>query len=136
MKELLTNIIKKIQQIAYKLGLIADYVVEQGTSGNWTYTKWNSGRCELWGKFVQTQTAYATNNWIVGSQEITGYPFPISEPIAQATAQRIDTGSGSISFDYERTDYWKGIMTAYDMSYAKGTQTSMAWYVSVKAKWK
>ena len=49
MKELLTNIINKIQQIAEKLGLIADYVVEQGTSGNWTYRKWNSGIAECWG---------------------------------------------------------------------------------------
>lgn len=26
----------------------ADYVVEQGTSGNWTYRKWNSGIYECW----------------------------------------------------------------------------------------
>lgn len=26
----------------------ADYVVEQGTSGNWSYTKWNSGKLECW----------------------------------------------------------------------------------------
>ena len=49
MKELLTGIINKIQQIAEKLGLIADYVVEQGTSGTWTYRKWNSGIAECWG---------------------------------------------------------------------------------------
>ena len=28
----------------------ADYVVEQGTSGIWTYRKWNSGVAECWGK--------------------------------------------------------------------------------------
>lgn len=26
-----------------------DYVIEQGTSGNWTYRKWNSGIAECWG---------------------------------------------------------------------------------------
>lgn len=26
-----------------------DYVVEQGQSGNWTYQKWASGICEVWG---------------------------------------------------------------------------------------
>ena len=26
----------------------ADYVTEQGTSGNWTYRKWNSGKIEAW----------------------------------------------------------------------------------------
>ena len=28
----------------------ADYVVEQGTSGIWTYRKWNSGIAECWGR--------------------------------------------------------------------------------------
>ena len=27
-----------------------DYVLEQGTSGIWTYRKWSSGICEYWGK--------------------------------------------------------------------------------------
>lgn len=26
-----------------------DYIVEEGTSGIWTYRKWNSGKVELWG---------------------------------------------------------------------------------------
>ena len=28
---------------------IKDYVIEQGTSGGWNYTKWNSGKIELYG---------------------------------------------------------------------------------------
>lgn len=28
--------------------LKADYIVEQGTSGEWTYRKWNSGIAECW----------------------------------------------------------------------------------------
>lgn len=27
---------------------MADYVIEEGTSGNWRYTKWNSGKYECW----------------------------------------------------------------------------------------
>ena len=27
---------------------VADYVIEQGTSGSWTYRKWNSGFAECW----------------------------------------------------------------------------------------
>lgn len=38
-----------LKSIALKLGLIADYVVEQGTSGIWTYEKWNSGKAVCWG---------------------------------------------------------------------------------------
>ena len=29
-------------------GNLADYVVEQGTSGIWAYRKWNSGKAECW----------------------------------------------------------------------------------------
>ena len=29
---------------------VADYIVEQGTNGIWTYRKWNSGIAECWGK--------------------------------------------------------------------------------------
>lgn len=29
---------------------VGDYVVEEGTSGIWTYRKWNSGLVEYWGK--------------------------------------------------------------------------------------
>lgn len=38
-----------------------DYVVEQGTSGIWTYRKWNSGIAECWG--VYTMTSAATKTW-------------------------------------------------------------------------
>lgn len=37
-------------------GNLADYVVEQGTSGIWTYRKWNSGIAECWGE-VTVNTA-------------------------------------------------------------------------------
>ena len=47
-----------LKSMALKLGLIADYVVEQGTSGIWTYKKWASGEAELRATFVTT-TAYA-----------------------------------------------------------------------------
>ena len=41
------SVIQCLKDIAYKLGLIADYVVETKTSGLWDYTRWNSGRVEM-----------------------------------------------------------------------------------------
>lgn len=38
-----------IQQIDEEIGGIADYIVEQGTSGDWKYRKWNSGIAECFG---------------------------------------------------------------------------------------
>lgn len=39
----------------------ADYVVGQGTSGIWTYRKWNSGLAECWG--IYTMTSACTKAW-------------------------------------------------------------------------
>lgn len=48
-----------IKQIAYKLGLIADYVVEQGTISGWKYRKWNSGLAECWNLIT-----WSSGNWV------------------------------------------------------------------------
>ena len=37
---------------------IKDYIVERGTSGNWTYVKWNSGRAECWGEHTGTVSSW------------------------------------------------------------------------------
>ena len=57
MQHLLMLAILKIKEIAEKLGLIADYVVEQGTDGIWTYRKWNSGIAECWGYWPATNAS-------------------------------------------------------------------------------
>lgn len=40
--------------------LKVDYIVEEGTSGIWTYRKWNSGITEIWGLYSGNMTAYST----------------------------------------------------------------------------
>lgn len=61
-----------------KLSELGDYVIEQGTSGIWTYRKWNSGIAECWG----TNTIYPITSRAYGSIYITtnresavDYPF-------------------------------------------------------------
>lgn len=41
--------------------LNSPFVVEQGTSGIWTYRKWSDGTAECWGK--KTVTATITSAW-------------------------------------------------------------------------
>lgn len=43
-------------------GTAADYVVEQGTSGIWTYRKWSSGIAECWGAQSYSNIA-VTKTW-------------------------------------------------------------------------
>lgn len=61
---------------AVPLGFLNEYVVEQGTSGVWTYRKWSSGFAELW---LSAATTYQ-NGYVLSSEEIT-YPFPMTGAI-------------------------------------------------------
>lgn len=51
-KKLLTKILDTIK---------TDYIVEKGTSGGWTYRKWNSGVAECWAYFRYTSVAMTTS---------------------------------------------------------------------------
>lgn len=51
---------------------VNDYVVEQGTSDNWEYTKWNSGKMEVVGSDVATYKFSAAGNlYRSGQRNIT-----------------------------------------------------------------
>lgn len=43
--------------------LKVDYIVEQGTSGIWTYRKWSSGMAEAWCRIDKAQSIPA-NSWL------------------------------------------------------------------------
>lgn len=60
---------------AVPLGLLQDYVVEQGTSGDWTYRKWKSGCAELWSCI----RAIHHNGSILGGE--LRYPFTLTGTI-------------------------------------------------------
>ena len=60
--------------------LKVDFVVAQGTSGIWTYRKWNSGIAECWGTYtasIAIQTASAAYGGYRSGQ-ITAPNFPIT----------------------------------------------------------
>lgn len=127
----LTNILNEVLP-----NTSVDYIVEQGTSGNWHYRKWNSGRAELWGKFTQTVTSYTANAFIIGSSSVTPYPFAVTNPIVQATGIKMGTGSCHVSCDYERTDYWSGVANPINATVAKGQSREITWSLYVNARWK
>lgn len=61
-----------------------DYIVEQGTSGIWTYRKWNSGVAECWGSLsVKTaiKTAWTTGMFISSAfpENTTDFPLDFTE---------------------------------------------------------
>jgi hypothetical protein len=71
---------------------LADYVVERGTYGIWTYEKWNSGKAELFGRVGLTNIPISTamGSWYrsdyVFSDGSNEYPFTFKETPIVTTA--------------------------------------------------
>lgn len=57
-----------------------DYIVEQGTSGIWTYRKWNSGVAECWGSTAATTVSISTawGSIFVKDKAIASQSFPFT----------------------------------------------------------
>lgn len=116
----------------------ADYVVDQGTSGIWTYRKWSSGISECWGLYTATLTNYASS---IGGASLYGYKteslsFPtglfIEEPIPTFSAY-IGSGfaiTGTLSTAISATN-----CTFYAVATSSGSQ-STKWYLRAEGKWK
>ena len=78
-------------------GIVGDFVVEQGTTGIWTWRKWYSGIAECWGKNIvtvdiTTQTAESIYRAQIGA---IAFPFAFkSAPTCQVT---VETSNGAWS---------------------------------------
>lgn len=80
MKNIFIPLLTRIKALEYSIGLIADYVVEQGASGKWTYEKWASGkavcRCRASGTIectAQWGALYTTGNNTVSETYPTNF---------------------------------------------------------------
>ena len=85
MVNLLISLINKVKEISYNQGLIADYVVEEGMNGIWTYRKWNSGMAECWGAYNYPNTG--------GTRQLT---LPFNMANADYVVFGNPAGNGSI----------------------------------------
>lgn len=75
---------KRVDEVETAVGTLEerDYPVEQGTSGSWTYRKWNSGIIELWGaQSFTTRQGWDANDLIIS------FPFSIQRIISQDVSQ-------------------------------------------------
>lgn len=114
-----------------------DYIVEQGTSGIWTYRKWNSGLAEYWGK---EQNFTLEDGW----HRSPAAPFTIvSEGSAVATVTNW-YGNGDNPNRAALPNiitcgglYSDGSISVYNRNYDGTIGTGYrAYYYDVKARWK
>lgn len=93
-----------LDELRQALG-IKDYIIEQGTSGNWTYQKYASGYADLWWRGTVKPASYTT----VGSMVYTNI-ISLSMPFG-VTGNVVITGTGDNLH----------ILTNVDWSYANKT---------------
>lgn len=114
----------------------SDYVIEQDTSGIWTYRKWNSGIAECWGTHTHSVTSWGTWGSLYEGMPVTYATYPtnlfISTPlvmIINATTANgicgIELYNGSPSKDQTPNFHFLrpstgSALTAYANIYAKG----------------
>lgn len=71
-------------------------IVEQGTSGIWTYRKWSDGNAECWGKI--TNPTFAPSSAVGGfyGRQLSGFNLPnglfVSAPIVTVNCNSWGTG--------------------------------------------
>ena len=111
---------------------VADYIVEQGTSGIWTYRKWNSGVSECWTTSTLNTTGTFWANVMGGHGRYVNYDFPprlfISPPVTSGNG-RTGTGGGFV--------FCSGSQT-YVTAYVIGNQddSNLTLEIFAKGKWK
>lgn len=65
----------------------ADYVIETGVSGGWTYKKWKGGTYEMFGTFTVTPSESTQNSSLYRTNNMTiAVPFEISSAYVTGTA--------------------------------------------------
>lgn len=116
---------------------LADYVVEQGTSGIWTYRKWNSGIAECWG-YKQTSGTFSTWGSIY-SHDVPAEAYPsglfIEAPTCVGSAKCTGGNSaGGINTNGGTKDSACGF-TLVRGTALSGTLDFIAYWVA-KGRWK
>ena len=108
--------------------LSVDYIVEQGTSGIWTYRKWNSGIAECWGTASKNETG-TYGNYLCLCQSYPSGLFS-EDPILLASG-----GASGNAYAYGGYAKSLSVITADVYVYTAGSKP--AWvYIYAIGKWK
>ena len=92
---LLKDILIKVKELAYSLGLIADYVIEIGIIDGWIYRKWNSGLAECWRLYSCSVSKWSVwGNLYYAEIPSISYPLEFIEVPVQKVTFTTPAGSG------------------------------------------
>lgn len=115
---------------------LADFIVEQGTSGIWTYRKWSSGIAECWGDYTAASVNISKNNY---SGFYYSDPISVELPFTFAAAPTCVTDGGASSFISfsRRTNPTTTRVSFWVCCHTSGaTSVSISVGIHVNGKWK
>ena len=111
-----------------------DFVVEQGTSGIWTYRKWNSGIAECWGSLIHTPTETVANGGDLRIPVDLPFTFagaPSSYIHPEALAYKIRKAYGIAPTTTSITVYGK-----FEDNEGLATTEFISFGIQIKGRWK
>ena len=113
---------------------LADYIVSNGTTGDFTWAKFSSGACELWGKLSidsddVTWTTFASS-FKTGVASVV-YPFNVTDAIINATMDTCDANIGWIAQAKATAVTGGSLVIVRD-----GNTGTMTINIHIKGKWR
>lgn len=118
---------------------MVDFIVEQNTSGIWTYRKWNSGIAELWGT---TATANYNITTQYGGIYYTTVPISvltgIFTSINSVSVNRANGGQGTIWCSPYGTysNIMNGTLNMYVSNGTSYSSAPLSFSIEIKGRWK
>ena len=118
---------------------VADYVVEQSTSGNFTYRKWKSGLAELWGTTTSANYNMTTSygGTYYGTATVT-IPTGIFTSVTAVSVNRANGGQGTVwtsPYGSYANVVSSGQITMYISNGTSYSNAPLSWSVMVYGKW-
>ena len=114
---------------------VADYIVEQGTSGNWTYEKWSSGIVKMY--YTGTYSSAFNNGNYFGAYRGTAqtltYPFTLAS-VTYANVDHVAPNTGFCVLSTYDTTQLK--FYPYNRTNQKATQSDIKVIAEVVGRWK
>ena len=144
LKNLLKNIVQRIRKLEYNLGLIHDYVVEfYQDGGKEGYTKWESGKCEVWRRISKKLTATTLWNGVYYgvysdnsiTYTMTGFTGFVGYPNVQIYLQAVNGNMFALVGDYN-TYSTTGLGTYYVFSGASSSNVDATINIYAVGRWK
>lgn len=118
----------------YPVTAAADYVVDEGTSGIWTYRKWASGVAECWGTTSVASTSYASGGNKNITQSLPSGLFIRSPHVVMACGRIYGVVNTDIGFTSPNS---KDEVQTYLINRGGGTATAEGEvYWIIKGSWK